>query len=1577
METLKKLVLVLLLFATFIPSSYAQNTECTGTTNELSQGSGLPDYKYTFTTSGSDVTVEFEVLSPLTGLVAYAWTFNPGFQELPMTNVGGQKFRRTYSGFTAGQTFTAACKFAWAAGGFAVTKNFTYTVGNTCGGGGLPAPTIGALSMPPRVLGDAPFTITQPTSNSGGAFTYSSSNTGVAQISGNTITIVGGGTSTITANQAATASFSAGSVTADLVVTVPASEPAAGPPTPPARNPWDVFSQYGSAYTNQAGVVFDSFGGSTIVGDVTLGDASVVKKYTGYSYSGISTSGAMTLNVSQMTHLHIDVWSPDFVSFKIKLEAVNGSNRELEVPFPKAQGTWNSYDIPLSTYTSGAGAVDLTNLRWIVPVTFNPNNTTLFITNVYFYRPATTQPPTLGTFTVPAKNVGDPAFTLTPPTSNSGGAWSYTSSNTNVATISGDVLTIVSGGTSTITATQAADGSFGQGVATATFTASFPAPGASPVPPARDPADVVSMFTGTPTVYANGVTAVRADWSNGAVTLNEVSNGANTALQVNNMGWLGYVTNGANFSAAGMTKLHVDMYLNTSLPSMFIFLLSNGDKIYTATNLTAGWNSLDIDLANYTNAGADLSSIYGLKFESNSASGAYQMYLDNIYFYRPAGIEPTLSDFTVPSKVFGDPDFTLSPPLSDSPGAFTYTSSNTAVATIIGDTVHIVGPGTTTITANQAASSPYEAGSIAATFVVANPPLSTPAPNPPARNDWDVVSIYSNAYTTQGSPVWQNIAATTDELLSGNDTKKMSNFLIEIVTFAPQNLTDMTTLHMDVYSEDCTGMNIWLLNNGDRNAQISLTPNQWNSIDIPMSTYINLGLNLNGVSLLKFESLNGGGKTVYVDNIYFYRPATLLPPTLSDFSIPTKAYNDPDFTLTAPTSNSDGTFSYSSSNTAVATIIGDTVHIVGPGTSTITATQAASGSFGSASITAQLVVTYPAPTASPVPPARTPDRVVSMFTGNPPVYANAFNLVQSSWTTGTTMTEVANGTNTALQLDNFGFSGLIDQLETRYDVSGMSHLHIDIYLNAPLSSNPALSRIFIYLLANGDYLYEASNLTAGWNSLSIPLSSFGAADLTQVWGLKLEQNTASGPQIFVDNVYFSNECYPYYADNDNDSYGDPAVSQLVCGDGAPAPSGYVANNTDCDDTKNTVHPGAAEVGYNLIDDDCDGLVDEGFTPIVTVIQGPMCNAMLAAIDSPITANIVAGAQGYRWRVTTMSGPSTGQIQTLDTALRTMRLTQLVNYAFNTQYKIELSVRYLGFWQPFTASECTVTTPATVTSLTNCAQVLTNLSDPVYANLVPFAAGYRFRVTDPINPVNTQTLDRSIRDFKMNQITNFVVQYGKAYNVEVALKNTDGSYLPYSGICSVTTPSFPTTSLQDSQCDNYLVANNGTQIYAISYPGAIAYAFQISGGGLPTPIEVVRSTRTFTLNDFAGQLLPGATYNVKVRLIFNMADPAGPYGKTCSIATPGLSRMNQDKDLSFDAVAFPNPFADSFSLELTTSLDAPIAVKVYDMTGRLLENKNVSASDMESVAVGQGFPSGVYNVIVSQGEAVKTIRVIKR
>jgi MYXO-CTERM domain-containing protein len=61
----------------------------------------------------------------------------------------------------------------------------------------------------------------------------------------------------------------------------------------------------------------------------------------------------------------------------------------------------------------------------------------------------------------------------------------------------------------------------------------------------------------------------------------------------------------------------------------------------------------------------------------------------------------------------------------------------------------------------------------------------------------------------------------------------------------------------------------------------------------------------------------------------------------------------------------------------------------------------------------------------------------------------------------------------------------------------------------------------------------------------------------------------------------------WYQDSDADSYGNSGVSAVACS----APSGYVANSTDCNDSNNRIYPGASEY-CNSVDDDCDGTTDE-------------------------------------------------------------------------------------------------------------------------------------------------------------------------------------------------------------------------------------------------------------------------------------------------------------------------------------------------------------------------------------------------
>lgn len=57
----------------------------------------------------------------------------------------------------------------------------------------------------------------------------------------------------------------------------------------------------------------------------------------------------------------------------------------------------------------------------------------------------------------------------------------------------------------------------------------------------------------------------------------------------------------------------------------------------------------------------------------------------------------------------------------------------------------------------------------------------------------------------------------------------------------------------------------------------------------------------------------------------------------------------------------------------------------------------------------------------------------------------------------------------------------------------------------------------------------------------------------------------------------------WYADNDNDGYGDASNYIIACS----PPSGYVDNTLDCDDTDDQVNPGMSEITCDGKDNDCD------------------------------------------------------------------------------------------------------------------------------------------------------------------------------------------------------------------------------------------------------------------------------------------------------------------------------------------------------------------------------------------------------
>ena len=144
----------------------------------------------------------------------------------------------------------------------------------------------------------------------------------------------------------------------------------------------------------------------------------------------------------------------------------------------------------------------------------------------------------------------------------------------------------------------------------------------------------------------------------------------------------------------------------------------------------------------------------------------------------------------------------------------------------------------------------------------------------------------------------------------------------------------------------------------------------------------------------------------------------------------------------------------------------------------------------------------------------------------------------------------------------------------------------------------------------------------------------------------------------------------------------------------------------------------------------------------------------------------------------------------------------------------------------------------------------------------------------------------------------------------------------------------------------IISGQGTSTLAVTFPGT-----------LPTGAVV-----TVAATNACG--LPGAIKSVTLRRT------------TCPIAREQVV-LEEVTKAPFSVKAYPNPYTETFNLSLTTSSEEKVSVVVYDMTGRLIERRDVRPSDMVEQQIGDRYPSGVYNVVITQGEEVKTVRVIKR
>ena len=180
----------------------------------------------------------------------------------------------------------------------------------------------------------------------------------------------------------------------------------------------------------------------------------------------------------------------------------------------------------------------------------------------------------------------------------------------------------------------------------------------APTPPARQPEDVISIFSSAYTNVAG--TNYFPDWGQGA----QGSSWAmfdlvgDEMLQYINLSYQGIaLADGTTVDVSNMEYLHLDVWTseNGDITDLETSIINNAGGTVTeapvTSSLTAGqWTSLDIPVSDYTDQGLTVSDIFQLKFVGTPwAAGT--IFVDNIYFYKsPSAPSPLVGTWKVASE---------------------------------------------------------------------------------------------------------------------------------------------------------------------------------------------------------------------------------------------------------------------------------------------------------------------------------------------------------------------------------------------------------------------------------------------------------------------------------------------------------------------------------------------------------------------------------------------------------------------------------------------------------------------------------------------------------------------------------------------------------------------------------------------------------------------------------------------------------------------------------------------------------------------------------------------------------------
>jgi hypothetical protein len=400
------------------------------------------------------------------------------------------------------------------------------------------------------------------------------------------------------------------------------------------------------------------------------------------------------------------------------------------------------------------------------------------------------------------------------------------------------------------------------------------------------------------------------------------------------------------------------------------------------------------------------------------------------------------------------------------------------------------------------------------------------APVPTGHDAADVISVFSDSFSslagTDFFPWWWQSTVASFVDLEGNQALEYANFNYQgIQLAAAQDLSLMEYVHLDVWTENEAAANAFLISASTGEQPYAMAPSfgSWNSYDIPLSHFTDLGLSISDIHQLKFDGGTGG--TIYLDNIYFWKNPTAsgTDATLSDLTVDGSTVagfvsSTLEYDVELPYGSVDVPVVDGTTTDPAASYV---VNAAGglPGVSQVVVTAA----DGLTSLTYNVSFTVAAPVplvAAPAPTAH-PDSVLSIYSD---AYTNLAGSNFNPWWGQSTLVTVDHpvaGDNTLLYANlNYqgtnlgGFDGVAQ------DVSAYGYFHLDFW-----TPNASALNFFLISGSTGERAYALPITTESWVGVDIPLSHFTnlGMTMTDIFQIKVDGGNGS-TVVYFDNWYF-------------------------------------------------------------------------------------------------------------------------------------------------------------------------------------------------------------------------------------------------------------------------------------------------------------------------------------------------------------------------------------------------------------------------------------------------------------------------